>query len=154
MRGFTAEELAEMAAADAEIEAEFCLTNAERRLSAELDRAAAADERADYKRAYYRANKTHIAAQRREYYRANKPRILAKSRTYQQAHKESVARQKHEWYVANKERILKKHREYQQANQEHIAERQREYRRKRKEQRQNGEYGNTHHPGEAETALA
>ena len=71
-RGFTAAELAEMAAADAEIEASFRWTNEELALSRELDAEAAlaakdgqARKRAAYKKAYREANREKRAAQGR-----------------------------------------------------------------------------------------
>ena len=51
---YTPEELAEMAAADAEIEREY------------------REDKAAYKREYYRANRDKIAAKRREYRRRKK----------------------------------------------------------------------------------
>ena len=79
MRGFTAEELAEMAAADAEIEVDFAITSDEIRLSRHLDRDAidqrkpnAESARSAYKREYYQANKERIAAQRRRKREENK----------------------------------------------------------------------------------
>ena len=66
---FTPEELAEMAAADAEIDATFCLTNEESRRSREADKAAKMDrlppakkKKAAYWRAYYEANREEKAA--------------------------------------------------------------------------------------------
>lgn len=73
---FTAEELAEMAAADAEIEAEFRLTPEELEQSSELDREAKfsslpPEKRkvAEYQKAYYEANREKRRAYMREYMR-------------------------------------------------------------------------------------
>ena len=73
---FTAEELAEMAAADAEIEAEFRLTLEDLEQSSELDREAkfsslSPEKRkvAEYQKAYYEANREKRRAYMREYMR-------------------------------------------------------------------------------------
>lgn len=69
---FTPEELAEMARADAEIEASFRLTNDDLKLAKELDRAAAMEHMlpekkkvAERLRAYYEANKDKVAERQR-----------------------------------------------------------------------------------------
>ena len=71
---WTPEELAAIAAADAEIEADFRMTSADYADSASLDRAArneSMDNRqraiAAYQRAYYEENKEAIAAYQRAY---------------------------------------------------------------------------------------
>lgn len=76
---FTAAELAEMAAADAEIEAEFALTAEEIRASRDLDRFAALSAKdnkqrsiAEYQRRYRAANKEAIAEYQRQYRAAKK----------------------------------------------------------------------------------
>ena len=76
---FTPEELAAMAAADAEIEAEFFLTNEEAAASSARDREArylAMDKRgqavAERQRRYREANKEAVAERNRRYYEANK----------------------------------------------------------------------------------
>ena len=73
---FTAEELAEMAAADAEIDAEFRLTQDDLDRSKEFDRFAKFDalpsskqKVAAQKRAYREANREKYNAYMREYYR-------------------------------------------------------------------------------------
>lgn len=79
---FTPEELAEMAAADAEIEENFCLTNEDIRRSREMDREAANDRKdprtrkiSEAHRAYYEANRDKYNAYMRDYQRK---RSLAK----------------------------------------------------------------------------
>ena len=69
---FTPEELADMAAADAEIDASFSLTNEDIRRSREADKAAKMDrlppakkKKSAYWRAYYEANREEIAAKRK-----------------------------------------------------------------------------------------
>ena len=71
---FTPEELAKLAAADADIEATFRLTNEDIRRSREADKAAMFDrlpperkKQAAYQRAYYEANREEIAAKQRAY---------------------------------------------------------------------------------------
>lgn len=88
---WTPEELAEMAAADAEIEAEFAdLTDEEIRASDELDEDARVlpgkrKRNLDRERAYYRANRERLLVQGRSYYRANRDKILAtKKERYQE----------------------------------------------------------------------
>ena len=78
---FTPEELAEMAAFDAEVE-KRPLTNEEVRLSLERDRLAkrigkdnADYKRADYQRRYREANREEIADYQRRYYEANREEI-------------------------------------------------------------------------------
>ena len=74
--GFTAAELAEMARADAEIEATFRLTNEDLALGRQLDREAVlegmdaqARKRAEYMRRYYEANREKVAEYMRRYRR-------------------------------------------------------------------------------------
>ena len=92
---FTPEELADMAAADAEIEATFRLTNEDIRRSKDADKAALLDRlppekkrEAAYQRAYREANREEIAAKRRAYYEANREEIAAKQRAYREAKRE------------------------------------------------------------------
>ena len=116
---FTPEELAEMAAADAEIEREFAMTAEERRESAERERHLK-DERkgakgrkiAAYQRAYYEANKEEIAAYQRAYREANKEEIAAKQRAYYEANKEERLDAHRRWIDANRERWNAYQREY------------------------------------------
>ena len=71
---FTPEELAEMAAADAEIEAEFRLTQEDLDRSRELDR-----------EAKFRAlpmEKQKVAAQQKAYYEANREKVRERARNY------------------------------------------------------------------------
>ena len=71
---FTPEELAEIAAADAEIEAEFRLTQEDLDRSRELDR-----------EARFRAlpmEKQKVAAQQKAYYEANREQLRKRARNY------------------------------------------------------------------------
>ena len=86
---FTAEELAEMAAADAEIEAEFRLTPEDLEQSAKLDREAKfsslpPEKRkvAEYQKAYYEANREKVAEYQKAYYEANREKRRAYMREY------------------------------------------------------------------------
>ena len=92
---FTAEELAEMAAADAEIEAEFRLTPEELEQSSELDREAKfsslpPEKRkvAEYQKAYYEANREKVAAQRKAYREANREKVAEYQKAYYEANRE------------------------------------------------------------------
>lgn len=92
---FTLEELDEMKAADAEIEATFRLTNEDIRRSREADTAALLDRLPPEKkriaakqRAYRDANREEIAAKQRAYYEANRDKIIAKQRAYREAKRE------------------------------------------------------------------
>ena len=90
---FTPEELAENAAADAQIEAEFELTLEERREIDAQNRALKVKDRrkAAYNRAYYQANREEIAAKQRAYREANREELAAKHRAYYQANREESA---------------------------------------------------------------
>ena len=84
---FTAAELAEMALADAEIEAEFALTMDDLSLSRMLDRRANLERMdpglrklAEYHRAYREANKDKLAERQRAYYEANKDKLAEQKR--------------------------------------------------------------------------
>lgn len=74
--GFTAAELAEMARADAEIEATFRLTNEDLALGRQIDREAVlegmdarARKQAEYQRRYREANRDKVAEYQRRYRR-------------------------------------------------------------------------------------
>ena len=80
---FTAAELAEIAKADAEIEASFRLNNEDLALSREMDREARMNQLspekrkvAERQRAYYEANKDKVAEYQRAYYKKNREKIL------------------------------------------------------------------------------
>ena len=108
---FTQEELAAMAAADAEIEAEFFLTNEEAAASSARDREArylTMDKRgqavAEYQRRYREANKEAVAEYKRRYREANKEAVAEYKRRYYEANKEAVAERQRRYYEANKEK--------------------------------------------------
>ena len=85
---FTPEELAELAAYDAQVEAKP-LTNEEIAESRERDRMAIDAERdvksrkiAEQKRAYRQANREKVAEQKRAYYQANREKVAEYMRAY------------------------------------------------------------------------
>lgn len=95
--GFTAAELAEIAAADAEIEASFRLEQADLDLSLELDRLsrfeALPPEKqriAGKKKAYYEANREKVAAYQKAYREANRERYNAYMREYARKKREGT----------------------------------------------------------------
>ena len=86
---FTPEELAEMAAADAEIEATFRLEQADLDRSKDMDREAHFESLPPEKRklaakrkAYREANREKVAAQQKAYYEANREKHNAYMREY------------------------------------------------------------------------
>ena len=91
---FTPEELAELAAFDAEID-ESDITQNEIDASRERDREAVLagmSKRnrniAEYQRAYYEANREKIAEAQRAYYEANREKIAEAQRAYYEANRE------------------------------------------------------------------
>ena len=101
---FAPEELAEMAAADAEIEAEFRLTQEDLDRSRELDR-----------EAKFRAlpmEKQKLAAQRKAYYEANREKLAAQRKAYYEANREKLAAQRKAYYEANREQLRERARNY------------------------------------------
>ena len=94
---FTPEELAEMEAADAEIEAEFRLTQEDLDRSRELDREAkfralpmGKQKVAAQQKAYREANREKVAAQQKAYYEANREKVAAQQKAYREANREQL----------------------------------------------------------------
>ena len=92
---FTPEELAEMAAADAEIEASFRLEPDDLIRSARFDRLARFDALPPEKRkvaaqqkAYREANREKVAAQQKAWYEANREKYNAYMREYMRKRRE------------------------------------------------------------------
>ena len=111
---FTPEELAAMAEADAQIEAEFELTYEEVQLSRELDAYAVwqrsswaeiekretakknrsrsywqnSESKKQYQRAYYRQNREACIARKKAWYHKNRASVLAQQKAYQSKRKE------------------------------------------------------------------
>ena len=101
---FTPEELAEMAAADAEIEASFHLEQADLDLSLELDRQAHFDGLSP--------EKQKVAAQRKAWYEANRDKVAAQQKAYREANRDKVAAQRKARYEANRDKYNAYMREY------------------------------------------
>lgn len=91
---FTPEELAEMAAADAEIEAEFRLTQEDLDRSRELDREARfralpmeKQKVPAQQKAYREANREKVAEYQKAYYEANREQLRERARNYMRAYR-------------------------------------------------------------------
>ena len=93
-----------MAAADAEIDAEFRLTQDDLDRSKEFDRFAKFDA--------LPSSKQKVAAQQRAWYEANREKVAAQQRAYREANREKVAAQQRAWYEANREKYNAYMREY------------------------------------------
>ena len=85
-----------MAAADAEIEASFIMTQSEIDFSRELDKTIRFEKLtrdkqkiAAQKKAYYEANREKIAAQQKAYREANREKVAARSKAYREANREA-----------------------------------------------------------------
>ena len=107
---FSASELAEMAAADAEIEASFRLEQDD------LDRSLALDRLAHF-----------------ESLPPEKRKVAAQKKAYREANREKVAAQKKAWYEANREKVAAQQKAYYEANREKLRSYAREYARRRRE---------------------
>ena len=105
---FTPEELAEMAAADAEIERSFRITSEERRRSRELDAGGRCD-------ALIGTDRYRAAAAKKEYYEANREKIADYQKEYREANREKIAAARKEYYKANREKYNAYMREYMAA---------------------------------------
>ena len=102
---FTAEELAELAVVDAEIDA-APITQAERDESRMRDqKLRVRDKIAEAKRAYYEANRDKIAEAQRAYYEANRDKIAEAQRAYYEANRDKIAEAKRAYYEANRDKI-------------------------------------------------
>ena len=117
---WTPAELAEMARADAEIEASFRITDADLVIGRLFDREAILD-RMDSKQ-------KRIAEAQRRYRETHKEEIAEAQRRYYETHKEEIAEVKRRYYEAHKEEIAEGKRRYREAHKEEIAEGKRELR--------------------------
>ena len=107
---FTSKELAEMAAADAEIERSFRITSEERRRSRALDAAGRIDaligtdrhRSAAAQKEYREANREKIAAAQKEYYEANREKIAAAQKEYREANREKYNTYMREYMAARR----------------------------------------------------
>ena len=109
---WTDAELAEMAAADAEIEADeagtYAFVSALAGMDADLDNAGTVIDpdirRArDYQRRYREANKDEIRDRQRRYREANKDEIRDRQRRYYEANKDEIKDYQRRYYEANRE---------------------------------------------------
>ena len=151
---FTPEELAELAAFDAEID-ESDITQNEIDASRERDREAVLAgmskrnrKIAEYKRAYYEANREKIAENKRAYYEANREKIAENKRAYREANREKIAEYQRAYYEANREKIAENQRAYREANREKWNAYQREYKKRRRTHGEN-QSSKHHHQGAA-----
>ena len=124
---FTPEELAEMAAADAEIEASFRLEQEDLERGRKLDREAHFDG--------LPFDKRKVAAQRKAYYEANREKVAAQQKAYREANREKVAAQRKAYREANREKVAEYQRAYIEKNREKHNAYMREYMRKRREEK-------------------
>jgi hypothetical protein len=119
---FTPEELAEMAAADAEIEAEFRLTQEDLDRSYKLDREVKfralpmeKQKLAARQKAYREANREKVAAQKKAYYEANREKVAEYQKAYREANREKVAEYQKAYREANREKVRERARNYMRA---------------------------------------
>ena len=122
---FTPEELAELAAFDAEID-ESDITQNEIDASRERDREAVLAgmskrnrKIAENKRAYYEANREKIAENKRAYYEANREKIAENQRAYREANREKIAEYQRAYREANREKWNAYQREYKKRRRTH-----------------------------------
>ena len=120
---FSPEELAEMAAADAEIEQTFQMTLEERVASEKRDEAALANVSAAERR----------RAAGREYYKKNREKLLAYQRAYRAAHAEQVRAYHRAYYAAHREEACAYRAAYEKAHAEQRKEWNRIYRERKKQ---------------------
>ena len=111
---FTSQELAEMAAADAEIDRSFRITSEERRRSRELD----ADGRCD---ALIGTDRYRSAAAWKDYYDANREKICASKKKYREANREKIADYQRDYRAANREKYNAYMREYNASRRQRSA---------------------------------
>lgn len=111
---FTPEELAEMAAADAEIEKEFRLTQEDLDRSRELDREAKfralpmeKQKVAEYQKAYREANREKVAAQKKAYYEANREKVRERARNYMREYRAKKENRRRCWHTNDGKEIVR-----------------------------------------------
>ena len=88
-----------MAAADAEIEEDFCLTQEDLQRSRQFDRLASFEalpvdkqKVAAQKKAYYEANREKVAAQQKAYREANREKVAAQQKAYREERRGRLCR--------------------------------------------------------------
>ena len=104
---FTTEELAAMAAADAEIEAEFALTQEDLVRARQMDRESVLAGM-DHKR-------RHVAQRQKAYREANREKVAQQQKAYREANREKVAQRQKAWYEANREKVAQQQKAYREA---------------------------------------
>ena len=82
------------------------------------------EEKKEYNRKWYLANREKHLEQTKKYHQANKEKSKEYYKEYYQANKENYKK----YYQDNKEKRLEQRKEYYQANKEKIAEQKKEYR--------------------------
>lgn len=120
---WTPTERAEMAAADAEIEATFRLTYAEVQASEWRDLIAVCERTGRDPKAE-RARRERENARNRTWYAKNREREREKARKRYEANRDEVNAKRRKWYAENRERILaqqKAHRDRKKAEREASA---------------------------------
>ena len=122
---FTPEELAEMAAADAEIDA-MSLTLEDYRETDGRDRSVKMERKG--------LKGKKVAAQQKAYHEANREKVAAQKKAYREANREKVAAQQKAYREANREKVAAQQKAYREANREKYNAYMREYMRKRREQ--------------------
>ena len=107
---FTPEELAEMAAADAEIEAAE-LTIEDYREADARDRAVRMERKglkgkkvAAQQKAWYEANRDKVAAQQKAYREANRDKVAAQKKAYREANREKYNKYMIEYFRKRREK--------------------------------------------------
>lgn len=103
-RGFTPEELAEMAEADKEIDANFLITEAEEKEADERDRKSVLENGGEQKLKKWEYQRRYTKEKQKE--------ISIKKRDYREKHKAEIKEKRHSFYLANKQRILAAQKEY------------------------------------------
>ncbi len=124
---FSPEELAEMTAADAEIEKTFRLTLEDMRLSERLEKSVEFDRLPPEKKArviaarkYRDKHRAELAEKQRAYNAAYPEKVAARNRAYRESHREEIAAKQRAYREANREEIAAKQRAYYEANREEI----------------------------------
>lgn len=93
MKGFTAAELAEMQAADEEIDREFDAAYAHSK-----------NKRNKYQRAYYKSHKDKLATKQKAYRESHKNELAAKKKAYRESHKDQWNAYQRKYYQKSKRR--------------------------------------------------
>lgn len=140
MNRWIREEVSDMAAADAEIEANFTLTSEEYRMSHAMDLEAAREGmdnarrlRNAKQRAYRKANRERINRQRRERYAENREHVLEQNRAWAKRNAEHISARRKVWYAENYDRIRQGQKEYRERNREKLAAKNRAWYQKNRE---------------------